>query len=134
MRAVWAIYALLPLILIPAALGYLHRNLRLQMNIWFLTVGVALISIKGKLRCFGYFAIIIAVLGFIGGFRNVTSIVSIVAEINNFLLPTFLIILGIFLLRVKKALLKILNKKSVEICEYSWEMVKTVISLKSSYY
>ena len=33
MRAVWAIYALLPLILIPAALGYLHRNLRLrQLN------------------------------------------------------------------------------------------------------
>jgi hypothetical protein len=74
------------------------------MNMWFLTIGLVLITVKDKLKYFGYCAIIIAVLGFIGGFRNVTSVVSMVAEINNFLLPAFLIVLGIFLLRVKKAL------------------------------
>jgi hypothetical protein len=176
MRAVWAIYALLPLILIPAALGtyaYLRNKSNslavaglvfaavaalanmlglmrwpsihwilaqkfttapveqratidavfqglnvylgnyigeflgeLTMNMWFLTIGLVLITVKDKLKYFGYLAIIIAVLGFIGGFRNVTSVVSMVAEINNFLLPAFLIVLGILLLRVKKALEK----------------------------
>jgi hypothetical protein len=76
------------------------------MNMWFLTIGLVLITVKDKLKYFGYFAIIIAVLGLIGGFRNVTSFVSMVAEINNFLLPAFLIVLEILLLRVKKALEK----------------------------
>ena len=174
MRAVWAIYALLPLILIPAALGtyaylknknnslavaglvfatvsalanmlglmrwpsihwtlaqkfttasaeqqatidavfqglnvYLGNYIgeflgELTMNTWFLTIGLVLIHARGKLKYFGYFAIITAVLGYIGGFRNVTSVVGIAAEINNYLLPAFLIALGILLLRVKKAL------------------------------
>ncbi len=174
MRAIWAIYAFLPLILIPAALGtyaylknknnslaiaglifatvaalanmlglmrwpsihwtlaqkftpatveqqatidavfqglnvYLGNYIgeflgELTMNLWFLTIGLVLIKVKGKLKYFAYLAIITAVLGFIGGFRNITSIVSLAAEINNYLLPAFLIVLGIFLLRVKKAL------------------------------
>jgi hypothetical protein len=172
MRAVWVMYALLPLILIPAGLGT-HAYLRnknnslavaglifaaiaafanmlglmrwpsihwtlaqsfasstaeqqatinaifqglnvylgnyigeflgeLTMNMWFLTIGLVLIAIKGRLRYFGYFASITAVLGFIGGFRNVASGVSMVAEINNYLLPIFLIALGVLLIRVKK--------------------------------
>jgi hypothetical protein len=76
----------------------------LTMNIWFLTIGLVLIAVKGKLRYFGYFAIITAVLGFIGGFRNITSVVSMAAEINNYLLPIFLIALGALLIRAKKAL------------------------------
>ncbi len=174
MRAVWAIYSLLPLILIPAALGtytylknknnslaldglifatvaslanmmglmrwpsihwtlaqsfatatveqqatinsifqglniYLGNYIgeflgELTMNTWFLTVGLVLMTAKGKIKYFGYFAIITAVLGFVGGFRNVTSTVSMVAEINNYLLPLFLISLGVVLLKVKKEL------------------------------
>lgn len=172
MRIVWAIYALLPLMLIPAALGsYAYLKSRnnslaigglvfatisvianmlglmrwpsihwtlaqsfatssveqqvtintifqglnvylgnyigeflgeLTMNSWFLTIGLVLISINTKLKYFGYFAILVAVLGFIGGFRNITSMVNIAAEINNYLLPTFLIILGVVLIRTKK--------------------------------
>lgn len=174
MRAVWAIYALLPLILIAAGLGtysylknknnslaaaglvfasiaslanmlglmrwpsihwilaqsfatstteqqatiniifqglnvYLGNYIgeflgELTMNAWFLTIGLVLIKASGKLKYLGFFAVTTAVLGFIGGFRNVTSAVSIVAEINNYLLPAFLIILGILLLKSRKAL------------------------------
>ncbi len=174
MRAIWAIYAFLPLILVPAALGtyaYLrnkHNSLaigglifatvatfanmlglmrwpsihwtmaqsfaaaspdqqatintiflglnvylgnyigeflgELTMNAWFLTVGLILMKISGRIKYFGYFAVLTALLGFVGGFRNVTSGVSMVAEINNYLLPTFLIALGILLFRAKKEL------------------------------
>lgn len=76
----------------------------LTLNIWFLTIGLALITIKGKLKYLGYLALLTAILGFIGGFRNVTGVVSIAAEINNYLLPLFLIVLGVFLLQVKKSL------------------------------
>lgn len=174
MRAIWAIYALLPLILIPAGLGtysylrdknnslavaglvfasfaafanmlglmrwpsihwilaqsfttstveqkatintifqglnvYLGNYIgeflgELTMNMWFLTIGLILIKVSGKLKYFGYLAVITAALGLIGGFRNITSSVSMVAEVNNYLLPIFLIMLGVLLLRVKKIL------------------------------
>lgn len=174
MRAVWAIYAFLPLILIPAGLGtyiylknknnslavtglvfatiaaianmlglmrwpsihwtlaqsfatataeqqatmntlfqglnvYLGNYIgeflgELTMNMWFLTIGLALISTKSKIKYFGYFAIVTAVLGFIGGFRNITEVVNMVSEVNNYLLPLLLIALGVLLLRAKKEL------------------------------
>jgi hypothetical protein len=174
MRAVWAIYALLPLVLIPAALGtytylknknnslavaglvfasiaalanmlglmrwpsihwvlasnftsasaeqqatinaifqglnvYLGNYIgeflgELTMNTWFLTIGLILLVATTKLKYFGYFALITAVLGYIGGFRNVTSAVDMVAEVNNYLLPIFLIVLGVLLIRAKKEL------------------------------
>ena len=174
MRAIWAIYALLPMILIPAALGtysylknknntlamaglifatiaaltnmlglmrwpsihwtlaqsfasstpeqqatintifrglniYLGNYIgeflgELTMNTWFLTLGLVLFTVKGKLKYFGYLAILTAILGYIGGFRNVTQLVSPIADINNYLLPIFLILLGIVLLRAKRSL------------------------------
>ncbi len=176
MRAVWAIYAFLPLVLIPSALGtytflknrnnslalaglifatiaslanmlglmrwpsihwilaqsfttstdgqkatinaifqglniYLGNYIgeflgELTMNVWFLTIGMLLFTSKTKLKYFGYFALITAMLGFIGGFRNVTTTASIVAEINNYLLPLFLMSLGITLIKINKELQK----------------------------
>ncbi|MEI9966868.1 MAG: DUF4386 family protein [Candidatus Moraniibacteriota bacterium] len=173
MRTIWAIYAFLPLVLIPAGLGsyaYLkERNHSLALggllfatvaalanmlglmrwpsihwilaegfasstaeqqatidavfqglnvylgnyigeflgeitlNAWFLTIGLILCRVEGKIRYFGFFALLTAVLGFIGAFRNVTSAVSMVSEINNSLLPVFLVALGILLIRAKKA-------------------------------
>jgi len=38
-------------------------------------------------------------LGLLGAFRNVTGVVAPVAEINNYLLPAFMIVLGIGLMR-----------------------------------
>ncbi len=76
----------------------------LTMNTWFLTIGLVLVMMKGKIKYFGYFALITAVLGYIGGFRNVTQMVSMIAEVNNYLLPLFLVSLGVLLLRAKKEL------------------------------
>lgn len=174
MRVIWAIYALLPLILIPAGLGsyaflkkrnnslalggfvfatvaalanmlglmrwpsihwklaesffsatteqqatintvfqglnvYLGNYIgeflgELTMNTWFLTIGLILMNVNGKMKYFGYFALFTAILGFVGGFRNVTSAVSMVSEVNNLLLPLFLIALGVVLVRAKKEL------------------------------
>jgi hypothetical protein len=40
-----------------------------------------------------------AVLGLLGMFRNVTTVVAPIAELNNYLLPAFMIILGVALVR-----------------------------------
>ncbi len=174
MRAIWAVYALLPLTLIPAAIGsyaylrsknnslalgglifatvsalanmlglmrwpsihwvlaqsfvvataeqqatlnavfqglnvYLGNYIgeflgELTMNTWFLTIGLVLTKVGGKLKYFGYFTILTALLGYIGGFRNITSAVDMVSEINNYLLPIFLVAFGVVLIRANKDL------------------------------
>lgn len=73
----------------------------LTMNTWFLTTSLALLSEKVDIKYVGYLASVTAILGYIGGFSNVTSAVAIVSEVNNYLLPLFLVILGIILLREK---------------------------------
>jgi hypothetical protein len=40
-----------------------------------------------------------AVLGLVGMFRNVTGIVAPISALNNYLLPAFMIILGVALVR-----------------------------------
>jgi len=44
-------------------------------------------------------AIVTALAGLIGMFRNVTSAVAMVAEVNNYLLPVFMIVFAAILLR-----------------------------------
>ncbi len=59
---------------------------------------------KSKVKYFGYFAVLTALLGFVRGFRNVTSLVNMISEINNYLIPMFLVALGVLLIRSKKEL------------------------------
>ena len=40
-----------------------------------------------------------SVLGVLGAFRNVTSAVANISEINNYLLPLWMIVFGVILLR-----------------------------------
>ena len=47
----------------------------------------------------GWFGVGTAAFGFIGMFRNVTSAVAPIAELNNYLLPAFMIVLGVALVR-----------------------------------
>ena len=168
-RAVWAIYALLPLIWIPAAVGAFHAlrgtsegrmraamlfavvsslsmtlglmrwpsfhwalaqvwttdpatrpaleavfnaaNLylgnyigeflgELTMSLFFLLAATAMLKQgTGFSRWIGWLGAITASAGLVGMFRNVTSVVAPVAEVNNYLLPLWMIVFGVSLFR-----------------------------------
>ena len=171
MRATWAIYAFLPLLLIPGAVGtycvcpsqrssmtlalvamgigalamclglmrwpsvhwaladaweqagvdakgsisavYLGLNLylgnyigeflgELCLAVFFLLTGVAM---KGEPRIpnwLGWGGIAFAILFLVGAFRNVTHAVQAVSDINNALLPLWMIVLGVSLIRYSR--------------------------------
>lgn len=171
-RAVWAIYALLPLFWIPAAVGSFHAlrarsegsvrlatlfavvsslamvaglmrwpsfhwelarawiaaspesritfdtlfnatNLylgtyigefvgELAMSMFFLLSAIAMLRRgSGFASWIGWLGIITSVAGFIGMFRNATHAVAPVAEVNNYLLPVWMIVFGVSLLRYR---------------------------------
>jgi len=172
-RAVWAIYALLPLIWIPAAVGAFHALRRqsegavragllfavisavammaglmrwpsfhwelarvyvnaapsvrpaleavfnasnsylgnyigellgeLCFSIFFLLSSMAMLKrASGFPRWIGWFGIVTAVAGLIGMFRNANPIVAPIAEVNNYLLPIWMIIFGVSLVRFQQ--------------------------------
>jgi hypothetical protein len=72
----------------------------LSMSCFFGLSGLAILRPgSGVPRWVGFFAIVTAVAGLIGMFRNVTDAVDIVADVNNYLLPLFMIVFGVSLLR-----------------------------------
>jgi hypothetical protein len=172
-RAVWALYALLPLIWIPASVGAFHalRDVRegsmrvamgfalvaalsmmlglmrwpsihwelaqaygpagpetraalaavfsglnaflgnyigeflgeLSFSVFFLLSALAMRQAgSGFPRWMAYLGIVTAVAGLIGMFRNVTTAVGPVAEVNNYLLPVWMIVFGVGLLRAPR--------------------------------
>jgi hypothetical protein len=48
----------------------------------------------------GYLGVTTAVAGLVGMFRNVTDVVAPIASVNNYLLPLWMIVFGVGLLRV----------------------------------
>ena len=164
-RAVWAVYALLPLLWIPAAVGAFHAlrpssegrtrvgmllasvssiamvaglmrwpsfhwelarawdgtdasarltletifnatNLylgnyvgeflgELAANVFFLLAASAMLKrTSGFASWVGWFGIVTGVAGLVGMFRNTTAAVAPVAEVNNYLLPLWMIVFG----------------------------------------
>jgi hypothetical protein len=72
----------------------------LSFSVFFLLSARAMLDARsGFPRWLGYFGLLTAGMGFVGMFRNVTSSVAPVAEINNYLLPLWMIAFGIGLLR-----------------------------------
>ena len=71
----------------------------LALNAFFLLVGFAARPSPEVGRWFGYAGIAVGVIGVIAAFRNVTSAVGSIAEVNNYLLPLWLIVLGVVLIR-----------------------------------
>jgi hypothetical protein len=70
----------------------------LSMSLFFALSGVAMLRPGGGVaRWVGYLAIVTALAGLIGMFRNVTNAVAMVAEVNNYLLPVFMIVFGVSL-------------------------------------
>lgn len=169
-RGVWALYALLPLIWIPAGVGAFHalRDVRegsmrvamlfatvaavsmmlglmrrpsihwelaqayatggpdtraalgavfdglnaflgnyvgeflgeLSVSLFFLLSALAMLQpATGFPRWMGFLGVGTALAGLVGMFRNVTAVVAPVSEVNNYLLPVWMIVFGVGLLR-----------------------------------
>jgi Na+-transporting NADH:ubiquinone oxidoreductase subunit NqrB len=69
----------------------------LSLNAFFLLTAVALLRSGRRWAAYAGFAV--GMLGVAGAFRNVTAVVGPVAEVNNYLLPIWLITVGVVLLR-----------------------------------
>jgi hypothetical protein len=76
----------------------------LSFSLFFLLSGFSMLARGARFpRWIGYLGIVTAAAGLIGMFRNVTSLVSPVAAVNNYLLPVWMIVFGISLLRFRPA-------------------------------
>jgi hypothetical protein len=74
----------------------------LAFSVFFLLSGLAMLARDSRFpRWAGYLGVATAVLGMAGMFRNVTSLVGPIAAINNYLLPIWMIIFGVTLLRYR---------------------------------
>jgi uncharacterized membrane protein HdeD (DUF308 family) len=72
----------------------------LSFSLFFLLSGVAMLSADSRFpRWVGFLGVFTAVAGLLGMFRNVTGIVDPIAAVNNYLLPLWMIIFGVALLR-----------------------------------
>jgi hypothetical protein len=69
----------------------------LSLNAFFLLTGVALL--RAGRRWAGYCSIAVGAIGLLAALRNVTGAVSLVADVNNYVLPLWLIVLGVVLIR-----------------------------------
>ena len=76
----------------------------LSFSVFFLLSGLAMLAKGARFpRWIGYLGVFTAVAGIIGMFRNVTSVVDPVAAVNNYLLPLWMIIFGVALIRHPEA-------------------------------
>ncbi|MFL5583360.1 MAG: DUF4386 family protein [Gemmatimonadaceae bacterium] len=72
----------------------------LAFSMFFLLSGFAMLARGARFpRWVGYLGILTAVAGLVGMFRNTTSLVDPIAAANNYLLPLWMIIFGVSLLR-----------------------------------
>lgn len=72
----------------------------LSFSLFFLLSGLAVLARGARFaRWIGYHGIFTAAVGMIGMFRNVTDLVAPVAAANNYLLPLWMIIFGVALIR-----------------------------------
>ena len=67
----------------------------LSVSLFFLISAIAMLRRNaGFPRWLGWLGVVTAVAGLIGMFRNVTTVVGPVAEVNNYLLPLWMILFG----------------------------------------
>jgi hypothetical protein len=72
----------------------------LSFSLFFLLSALAMLAPgAGFPRWMGYLGVATAVAGLIGMFRNVTGVVGPVAALNNYLLPLWMIVFGVGLVR-----------------------------------
>lgn len=71
----------------------------LGLSVYFVLSGVGLLRLSRAPRWLGFWGIATGASGLIGMWRNVTTAVSTVAELNNYLLPAWMIGFGVWLVR-----------------------------------
>jgi len=71
----------------------------LALNLFFLLTAYAMLRSPERSRWLGIGGIVTAGIGFIAMFRNATNAVGPSAEVNNLVLPLWLVIFGIALAR-----------------------------------
>jgi hypothetical protein len=72
----------------------------LCLSVFFLLSSLAMLAKPARFpRWVGYLGVITAVAGLIGMFRNVSGVVNPVSALNNYLLPLWMIIFGVALVR-----------------------------------
>ena len=71
----------------------------LSFSAFFLLTSIVWLLEPGRHKWIGWFGVGTAVLGLVGMFRNVTGVVAPIAALNNYLLPAFMIALGVTLVR-----------------------------------
>lgn len=72
----------------------------LSFSLFFLLSGLAMLARDSRYpRWVGYLGVLTAVAGMIGMFRNVTGVVDPIAAVNNYLLPIWMIVFGVALVR-----------------------------------
>jgi len=72
----------------------------LSVSVFFLLSALAMLERDSRFpRWMGYLGVVTAVAGLFGMFRNVTEVVALVASVNNYLLPLWMIVFGAGLLR-----------------------------------
>ena len=69
----------------------------LALNLFFLLSAFAMV--RAGRRRLGAIGLLVGGLGLVAGFRNVTAAVSLVADLNNYVLPLWLIVFGVVLVR-----------------------------------
>jgi uncharacterized protein DUF4386 len=76
----------------------------LSFSLFFLLSALAmLVRESGFPRWMAYLGLFTAVAGLVGMFRNVSNVVDPVAEVNNYLLPLWMIVFGVGLLRFQRS-------------------------------
>jgi hypothetical protein len=71
----------------------------LSFSAFFLLTSIVWLHSPRTSSWIGWLGVATAAFGFVGMFRNVTGVVAPIAALNNYLLPAFMIILGIALVR-----------------------------------
>jgi hypothetical protein len=73
-----------------------------SVSLFFLLSALAMLRSPAFPRWSAYLGVLTALAGAIGMFRNVTGSVAWAAEINNYLLPLWMIVFGIVLIRSQR--------------------------------
>lgn len=71
----------------------------MAFSTFFILTSLCWLRLLPRRRWMGWFGVGTGVAGLIGMFRNVTSVVAPIAALNNYLLPLFMILLGVALIR-----------------------------------
>lgn len=76
----------------------------LSFSVFFLLSALCMLrTTAGFPRWVAYLGVLTSVAGFIGMFRNVTDAVAPIAAVNNYLLPVWMVVFGVALIRYARA-------------------------------